>query len=137
MISLDPKAWEYYLLALCLWREARGEGYDAQCGVVWTVLNRLKARSWFGLSISEIVTKPWQYSAMAAPGDRQLTKWPAADDASFVLCLQVVEDCCSDRVPDPTRGATHYFDDSIAPPQWTQTGEFKRKFGRLNFYRVA
>lgn len=136
MIALDPKLWEYYLLALCLWREARGEGYDAQCGVVHTVLNRLKARTWFGASISEIVSKPWQFSSMSAPGDRQLTRFPLAGDSAFTLCLQVVEDCCNGRAPDPTRGADHFYDDSIAAPAWARSGEFKAKFGKLNFYRV-
>jgi spore germination cell wall hydrolase CwlJ-like protein len=36
---------------------------------------------------------------------------------------------------DNTGGATHYYDDSIAPPAWASFYPFTVKLGRLNFHR--
>jgi spore germination cell wall hydrolase CwlJ-like protein len=136
VISLSPQIWEYYLLALCVYRESRGEGYLAQAGVAFVVLNRVKVQGWWGKTISEVIGWPYQFSSMGSPGDRQLMNWPAIADLSWKRTLEVVEDVLN-GAPDPTRGATHFYDDSIAQPEWAKTGEFKVRLGRLNFYKAA
>ena len=53
------------ILARTLWGEARGEGFDGQIAVAWTIRNRVfdgKAKSWWGEGYAEVCLKPWQFS---------------------------------------------------------------------------
>lgn len=124
---------ERYLLAICVWRESRGEGYHCQCAVAHVIQNRVREQSWYGKSISEVIAKPWQFSSMSAPGDRQLVKWPERDDPSFKRSMEVVEDVMQ-GAPDTSNGSTHFHDCSIEPPAWTRDMEVKARLGRMVFY---
>lgn len=125
-----------FYLAFVAWREARGESDEAKLGVMWTVLNRAANPKWWGDSISTVVTKPWQYSSLTDVRDRQLTKWPTEKDDSWATCLALAIECLAEHTEDPTGGATHYFDDSIAPPYWAKPEAHTVKLGRLNFYKL-
>lgn len=137
MITLNPETYQYYLLAVCLWREARNQNYDAQCAVVQSILNRARHPSWWGNSISSVIGYPKQYSSMTDPGDKQLTRWPDASDRSFQLCLQVVEDVAAGRAQDFARGATHFYSVDIPPPYWALSAEFIAQYGAMRFFRAA
>jgi N-acetylmuramoyl-L-alanine amidase len=128
------------LLALMLWREARGEPYLVRVAVACSVMNRVRAHSWFGDTIGEVVTKKWQYSAFTAPGDPNLVLWPKPKDPVFEECLRIAgEVAANPNCADPTGGATHYFDLRLAdnPPPWAKSAQFKVRLGRLFFYRAA
>ncbi len=124
--------WDDYfkgLLALTLWREARGEGGNdllakrqALEGVAWVVRNRVKA-GWGGWG--SVLTRKFQFSSLTAPGDSQLIRWPAIPDASFVLCMEIanhVYDCPTrpwrDIGLDPTGGALYYYNPQTATSSW-------------------
>lgn len=125
-----------FYLAFVAWREARGESDEAKLGVMHTVLNRVAKPGWWGNTVSTVVTKPWQYSSLTDAKDVQLTKWPTDKDATWLTCLDQANGCLAGLEDDPTRGATHYFDDSIAPPYWAKPEAFTVKLGRLNFYKL-
>jgi spore germination cell wall hydrolase CwlJ-like protein len=55
---------ELTLLGLVIWGEARGESRLGQYAVGFTILNRWKKQSWYGKSISEVITLPYQFSCM-------------------------------------------------------------------------
>jgi cell wall hydrolase len=129
---------EHYILALTIWREARGEKAEAQHGVAFTVLNRVARPGWWGRTIDDVCTKRWQYSSLTDPKDPQLTKWPLVSDpswrASWIAAGEVLDGVVTNLVP----GADSYYDDSIAasPPVWSKTARFVGKMGRLNFFDV-
>jgi spore germination cell wall hydrolase CwlJ-like protein len=143
-MTISKDEYELVLMALCLWREARGEPAEAKAGVAHSILNRIKAKSWFGDTISEVIARKWQYSGMTAKGDNNLIKWPVMsatamrnpDEVAFHECLLLASVCASGEMPDPTSGATHYFDERLAAfkPQWAIDGEFRAKLGHLHFY---
>jgi hypothetical protein len=80
------------LLALVVWREARGESRLAKVAVAMSILNRVDRPSWWGNTISTVVGRRLQYSSMTCPGDPQLVKWPINTDPSYVECLKVAEE---------------------------------------------
>lgn len=130
------RTWELALMALTIWREARGESYTARVGVAHSVRNRVEKPKWWGKSYDEVLSKKWQYSSLTDPKDRQLTTYPRPDDAIFEECLTIAYGVMNGIIQNPVPGADSYYDDSIAPPKWAEQKMFVAKIGRLNFYNV-
>ena len=123
-----------FLLALCIWREARGQGYNGMFAVACSIRNRVLRPAWWGRSYAECITKKWQYSSVAAPGDPQLIRFPARQtEEGFDIALLAANDAISGK-PSPVDGADSYYDDSIPPPNWATPSTFVKKLGRLNFH---
>lgn len=118
--------------ALCAWREARGEGRDGIRGVLHVIANRaLKHnKSWV-----EIVYQPWQFSSMTASNDPQLAKVPVQPDAAFADCYDIADNIFKGGDFDLTNGATHYFANTIAMPEWAKTMTATAQIGKHLFFR--
>ena len=116
--------WDVCLLALLIWREARGEDYATKVAVAWSVRNRVldPGKDWWGDTWVAVMTKPWQYTSLTAPGDPNLVKFPAGDDGSWLDSIKAAEAVYAGACPDPVGGATHYFDRSLDanPPVWAE-----------------
>lgn len=136
--------WNYYeivLLALVVWREARGESHDAKLAVAHTIKNRLAHPGWWGNDFVSVITKKWQYSSMTDPNDRQLTTWPQANDHTFEECLTIAALVVGGVYRSPLPGIDSYYDDSLkgdTMPKWAKEHpeRFAGKIGRLNFYNM-
>jgi spore germination cell wall hydrolase CwlJ-like protein len=108
MASLDVG-----LFALCLWREARGEGVEGMRAVAWVIWNR--SMKW-GRSIHDVIMQPNQFTSMTVdpnppnpePGDLQMAE--ATQIASALLDG-------ADTV-DPTKGACYYANLATASSGW-------------------
>ena len=135
-------AYPFTLLALCLWREARGELYDTKVCVAWSIRNRVQKPGWWGSSWETVVLMPFQYSSFNH-GDPNAAKLPHSSDPTFQDCLAIAGKLYAEppTIPDPTGGATSYFDMSLDtdPPKWATDGSQVKTLdmGRLHFYRVA
>lgn len=136
----ESKFSDLFMLALCLWREARGESLESKRCVAWSIMNRVRHPSWWGgPSVVSVVAKPWQYSGMTAAGDPNLIKWPHMTDTSWLACLQIsAEVYDSPQIADPTQGATHYFDKTLdqKPPYWAKDMTHVLDSGNFHFYKV-
>lgn len=128
--------YDVFLLALCVWREARGESLDAKRGVAWVIANRAAHPSWWGSDVISVILKPAQFSSSSA-GDPNALEWPDPRDTSWIASLEIAADVLARSTSDPTSGASYYFDDSLAdnPPRWAAALEPCAKIGRLNFFR--
>lgn len=128
------QAWELALLALCVFREARGESYLGKVAVAWSIKNRVMKPSWYGSSYSSVILHKKQYSSFNAD-DPNATKFPVESDVSWIESLEVCEQVYSGIVADPTGGSTHYHATSVAPP-WAvdPTTVFKIEIGHHRFY---
>src|SRR5271170_5366480 len=101
------------LVAIALWREAQNQTDAAILGVACVMRNRVTLAH----DIVHVVTQPWQFSSMTAPGDANLIKWPETGDAAFVRCCAVVDSVFgSAPVADVTGGATFYFSPPLTAP---------------------
>jgi spore germination cell wall hydrolase CwlJ-like protein len=125
------------LLSLCVWREARGECYEAKLGVVWTVRNRMAIapREGFAHDIRGNVLKPWAFSSFMA-GDPNALKYPPETARSWKESQRAVsEGMKSDQ--DPTCGAVFYFSDPIkSPPQSWGKVQISAVIGGLTFCKI-
>ena len=123
-------------LALCLWREARGESHDAKIAVAYSIMTRLASPSW-GNSVHSVLFQRLQYSSLTYKDDPQLTTWPSDTDPSWEECMSVADTVLHRRVPNPIDGADSYHDTSIKPPSWGTPERFVKQIGRLMFYKVG
>lgn len=137
------EAYEFGLLILCVWREARGEPFDAQCGVAWVIRNRVAKGGWWGTTYAGVILKPSQFSSFNGPDktghvDANATKFPVPSaDPAYASCLLAAKSVYEETTPDPTGGACWYHDTSIAPPAWTADLVKTIQIGSLIFYREA
>ena len=138
---MNPQqAYAFVLLALCNWREARGESLDAKTAQAWTVRNRVMNPGWWGNDWVSVILHFEQYSAFNA-NDPNATKWPSTTDRAWVDCLTAAGIAWAATSDDPTAGSTHYFDKSLDmhPPTWATDGSMTHvtDIGSFRFYRRA
>lgn len=134
------QALDIALLVTVIKREARGESYEAMVAVGWSIKNRVVNPRWWGHDWYSVITKPEQYTSIVPPAkdnDPNLRVYPNADDT---LCIEAAEAVYLETVPDPTNGATHYFDRSMDdnPPYWATDGssEHTCDIGDLHFWKA-
>jgi spore germination cell wall hydrolase CwlJ-like protein len=125
------------LLALMVWREARGVRV-AWPGIVWTVLNRALYPTWSGQNVVGVITEYKQFSSMTAPGDPNLVKWPKEYNPEFLEIQDVIFRVLAGQVPDPTKGATYYWTAPLttAPAAWGKVVETVN-LGGVHFCKAA
>lgn len=101
------------LLALCVWREARGESPDAKFGVACVIQNRIAMApaQGFKSDVRGNILKPWAFSSFM-DGDPNSTKYPNVMDASWLECLNAAQS----EDPDNTGGAVFYFSPPLTDP---------------------
>lgn len=125
---------DYYktMLALTMWREARGEKRDGMRAVGHVIRNRVNAGQgdW-----DHVITKKWQFSSLTATGDSQLVVWPDSPDEVFETAMNLAEDIFSNMDSDITAGATHYFNPHVVLPDWAKSMTKVATIGNHDFYR--
>ena len=131
--------YDLFLMALCVWREARGEPMEAKRAVAWVIRNRADKPSWWGgPSIASVVLHPYQFSSFNR-NDPNSSKLPKPDDPSWIASLMAAQDACDHVGPDPTSGAVDYFDKSMDadPPPWATDKSMVHccDLGDFHFYK--
>lgn len=134
---MDYTADDIEIIARTIWGEARGEIKLAQVGVAWVIRNRVENPRWWGHSIHDVCTKPFQFSCWL-PSDPNSSKCHAVrlDDPTLQECAAVAIAVLDGMTPDPTGGADSYHDTSISPPAWTGAATRTAQLGALVYYRV-
>jgi len=121
-----------FLLALCIWREARGEDLLAKEAVGWVIRNRVQDKRWPNDVVS-VITQPYQFSSFNK-NDPNAIKFPKMDDKSWLECCDAIEHPGF----DPTKCANHYH--SIAPgevlPSWAMESKLTIAIGPFKFYKL-
>jgi spore germination cell wall hydrolase CwlJ-like protein len=135
---------DYYkvLLALTMWREARGEGREGMRAVGHVIRNRVRSGGTFG-DWDHVITSKWQFSSLTAPGDSQLVRWPDSPDDKMTLALQLAEDIYTGADPDITEGSLWYANLGVVPATssfWASVVhnpqvEYATTIGNHTFYR--
>jgi spore germination cell wall hydrolase CwlJ-like protein len=112
--------WEAYfkaLLALVIWREARGEGHTGMRAVAHVIRNRVLATH-LPFQWDDVIERRLQFSSITAPGDPMLVQWPKQPDAQFEDAMQIAESVYNSSDEDPTGGATMYANLHVCHPDW-------------------
>lgn len=112
-----------YLLAKCIYAEARGEPYTGQVAVGAVVLNRVRS-SKFPNSVSGVIYQPWAFTAV---NDGQINLSP--NDSA----MRAAKDALNGW--DPTNGCLYYYNPATATSQWIWSLKVELKIGRHSFAR--
>ena len=97
---------DLYLLAKCIYAEARGEPYAGQVAVGAVILNRVKSSS-FPNTISGVIYQPYAFTAVA---DGQINLEP--NDTAYNAARDALNGW------DPSYGALYYYNPSTATSSW-------------------
>lgn len=113
-----------YLLALCIWREARGETFRGKMLVGAVIRNRVQDKRWPN-TYEGVITQRLQFSAFN-PGDPNAVLYPhtgllskSAEDAAWLGCVQAAGMVLASSTP-MTR-ANHYHTLAVQPPWHDET----------------
>lgn len=110
--------WQDYrkiLLALTIYREARGEGDEGMRAVGHCINNR--AFVW-KKDLIAVMTDKNQFSSMTFPGDSQLVVWPQAGDRKFDIALDCASKIIDGLDKDNIGGALYYANLKTATSGW-------------------
>ncbi len=112
-----------YLLARCVYGEARGESYTGQVAVAAVILNRVKSSS-FPNSIAGVIYQPGAFSVVS---DGQINLSP---DSS---ALKAAKDAMNGW--DPTGGCLYYYNPAKTTNQWIRSRPIVTTIGGHVFCR--
>jgi spore germination cell wall hydrolase CwlJ-like protein len=121
------------LLALCIWREARGESLDAKIGVRSVIANRcaMAPAQGFKHDVAANILHPWAFSSFME-GDPNASKYPIESDPSWAQ-----SQIAASPQADNTMGAVFYFSRPLTePPKAWGAVEHSATIGGLQFYRI-
>ena len=132
------RAYTTSLLALTVWREARGEGIEGMRAVACVVRNRVLA-GWFGGSWRGNLIAKNQFTSMSVTGDGNLVLWLDPNEKLGAAALAVAASVYSGGQADVTGGALYYENPEVATSKWfIQNVRNKRPkvatIGRHTFY---
>ena len=128
-----------YILALCTYREARGESKLGKKMVAQVVENRVQDKRWPDTYFT-VILQPFQFSSFNS-NDSQSKIFPPTDYsepfnmAAWSDCWEVAGEVL-DEEEDVTEGCNHYFADTIEAPSWAKPEGFFKKVGHHEFYRL-
>ena len=97
---------DLYLLAKCVYSEARGEPYEGQVAVAAVVLNRVESPQ-FPNTIAEVIYQPWAFTAVH---DGQINLEPNS------TAYSAAKDAMNGW--DPTYGCLYYYNPTTATSEW-------------------
>lgn len=100
---------DLYLLAKCVYSEARGEPYEGQVAVAAVVLNRVESPE-FPNTIAEVIYQPWAFTAVH---DGQINLEP--DNTAYSAARDAMNGW------DPTYGCLYYYNPTTATSGWIFT----------------
>jgi hypothetical protein len=144
--STTLQSWQWSLLALVLWREARGCSHEQKVAVAHVITTRATdALKRFPVTLSGVICAQSQFTSIAPPlhavGPAEIqnaVSWPKDGDANFLECCQIADAfAAATEGPDITAGATHYYTDPIPQvPGWADPSKLTLRLGVFHFYRL-
>ena len=112
---------DLYLLAKCIYAEARGEPYIGQVAVGAVGLNRVESSS-FPNTIAGVIYQPYAFTAVS---DGQINLEP--NDTAYKAARDALNGW------DPTNGCIYYYNPSTATSAWIWSRPIMLSIGRHNF----
>ncbi|MBE7092230.1 MAG: spore cortex-lytic enzyme [Clostridiales bacterium] len=114
---------DVYLLARCIYGEARGEVYLGKVAVGAVILNRVKDAN-FPNSVAGVIYQPGAFDAVS---DGQINLTPDEE------CIRAARDAFGGW--DPTNGCLYYYNPKTATNKWMLSKEVTLSVGNHSFCR--
>lgn len=123
-----------FLLALCIWREARGESLEGMRNIAHVIRNRAEdeSTSWPD-DVIAVILQPKQFSSFNN-GDPNSTKFPFPEDISWQNAILATKPTSGTY---EAYGANHYYAASMkTPPEWAKKAVWKKQVGNHIFLYI-
>jgi spore germination cell wall hydrolase CwlJ-like protein len=120
-----------FLLALCIWREARGESYRGKLLVGATIRNRVEDRRWPN-TYAGVITQRMQFSAFNL-GDPNALKFPIEGDPAWGDAVLAADETL--RAETLLTNANHYHTKAVTPV-WSRADAMVDVEGEHVFFRL-
>lgn len=128
-------AFDTQIAAITIYCEASNGTQAEREAIAHVILNRIKAGRW-GKTAAAVCLKRYQFSEWNGDQLDNANLMRAAeaadDDATLRACAAAF--VWAKNIDDPTNGATHYHDKSIAPPAWTVGATMTLETAKFKFY---
>jgi spore germination cell wall hydrolase CwlJ-like protein len=108
---------DVHAMALCVWKEARGEGNSGMQAVAHVIANRVGAPG-FAKTLHDVIYGKNQFSSMSIPTDPEFNLIPPPGDQQFTYCLFLCPQVLTKSDADPTHGAHYYENAATATSGW-------------------
>lgn len=118
-----------FMLALCVWREARGETQRGRRLVAQTIKNRVGDKRW-PKDFVAVILQPKQFSSFNAD-DPNAVQFPHVDDAQWAACVTAADDVF--MATEPFTTANHYHVIGLSP-DWRNDTKVVATEGHHVFY---
>lgn len=118
-----------FALALCVWREARGESPLGKLLVAQVIENRVTDSRWPDTYIG-VITQPLQFSAFNK-NDPNVSTFPRETDPAWADAVAAAEYVIT--APNPLTPANHYHT-TVISPEWARGKTPVRTEGNHAFY---
>lgn len=117
--------------------EAGNQPADGQAAVAHVIRNRLLSGQ-FGGNLNSVMTAPKQFSTWN-PGNPAgiMARNVPTDSPQYQRLGQIVDSVNGGQTPDPTNGATHFYNPAIARPDWGSSLSNSRQLGDHLFGNVG
>jgi spore germination cell wall hydrolase CwlJ-like protein len=100
------------LFALCIWREASGEGHMGMLAVAWVIWNRTIR---WKKTLTQVIMGPNQFTSMSVDKN---PRNPGPGDPQYADAREIVAQVMAGVVQDPTDGTCYYANLAIATSGW-------------------
>lgn len=127
-----------YILALCIWREARGETFRGKLLVGTVIRNRVEDKRWPN-TYEGVITQKWQFSAFN-PGDPNAVLYPSTsllghppEDSAWLGCVQAAGMVLASRAK--ATQANHYHTLAVMP-KWHDASKIVDREGAHVFLEL-
>ena len=127
------------MLALVVWREARGQAFACKLAVAYVAVTRAEdpRKNWWGDDMLAVLFTPMQFSSVTDKHDAQLVLWPR-ENASWTECLRAAAAAYFHWEKNPAPGATHYHSFKVQdPPAAWGKADFIVKVDDIYFFKAA
>lgn len=120
-----------FMLALCVWREARGEPLRGKQLVAQVIRNRVEDRRWPNTYVG-VITQRLQFSAFNL-GDPNCLLYPAESDPTWADCVAAARLVINAETP--LSPANHYHTTGVSP-KWQDPAKLVEQAGHHLFYNL-
>jgi hypothetical protein len=108
---------DIHSMALCVWKEARGQGIAGMRAVAHVIKNRVGAAG-FAATLHDVIYGKNQFTSMSVPSDPEFNLIPPSGDPQFAFCSSLCPSVLSDSDADLTYGAHYYENPKTATSGW-------------------
>lgn len=105
-------------MAHAVYFEAGNQGYEGKAAVANVIMNRVESEQ-YPDTICGVVTQPNQFSYLLDSHKRHLKLNNKIDTIAFQQSLAIGYHVAEGRLPDNTKGSTHYYAQNIVTPIWS------------------